>query len=257
MEKEYYQLEETIKSQVGKGIAYYIENPGNWGDGLIRHGTLKFFEERGISYKPMPRLNKKAWIIPSIQGGVVIHAGGGGWVKQWGHSGIYVQKMARRFRGIVLPSTFDSPVSIPNTTYFCRDQFESQANVPQALFCHDMAFFIGNDFTSSEAPSKGKGYFFRTDIESTQKIKIPQGNIDLSLKGTHETNVAPLFEELSKYSEIHTDRLHISIAGCLLGREVHLYSNCYFKNRAIYQTSIKGNFPNCFFHEITDESIEL
>ena len=38
---------------------YYFPNPGNWGDGLIRAGTLRFFETHGFQVEgvfPHPEL---------------------------------------------------------------------------------------------------------------------------------------------------------------------------------------------------------
>jgi len=72
---------------------------------------------------------------------------------------------------------------------------------------------------------------------------------DISLKGSHLSSVYPFIDSIAKYGIIHTDRLHVAIAGCLLGLEVHLYPNSYFKNKAVYLSSIEGYYDNVFFHE--------
>jgi hypothetical protein len=41
----------------------------------------------------------------------------------------------------------------------------------------------------------------------------------------------------------------VAIAACLLGRELHLHPGGYFKNRAVFRSSIEGRFPNAHFHE--------
>ena len=114
-----------------------------------------------------------------------------------------------------------------------------------------MAFYIGKQNFSKEN-GNGKGYFFRTDKESANKIKIPSGNNDISLSGNHHSDITLLFEEINRFSVIHTDRLHVAISACLLEKEVHLYCGAYFKNRAVYMSSMKDNFDNLYFHEEFD-----
>jgi len=151
----------------------------------------------------------------------------------------------------VLPSTFESEYLIDNTTFFCRDQYQSQENMPNAAFCHDMAFFIGEEFTNGQK-GIGKGYFFRNDPESANQIMIPTENNDISQKGNYKSDVAPFFEEINKFEIVYTDRLHVSIAACLLKKEVHLYQGAYFKNHAIYLSSLKDNFDNIHFHDTNE-----
>lgn len=55
-----------------------------------------------------------------------------------------------------------------------------------------------------------------------------------------------LLGHVARFSVIHTDRTHGAIAGALMGREVHLYPNAYFKNRAIYEHSLH-HFPHVSF----------
>jgi hypothetical protein len=194
--------------------------------------------------------NKKDWIIPLLRGGTVIYGGGGAWCKLWDHSR-HVNILKRRFKVIVLPSTYELSYSIPNTIFFCRDRFESKQNMPNAIFCHDMAFYIGKEFLQNGKGS-GKGFFFRYDQESSNRIKIPSCNNDISLKGNHLKEVSPFFDEINRFAVIYTDRLHVSIAACLLRKEVHLYPGSYFKNKAVYMSSMKDYFKNIYFHEECD-----
>lgn len=92
---------------------------------------------------------------------------------------------------------------------------------------------------------------FRTDKEATG-IEIPAGNFDLSSIYFHW--VAPeMFARLAsrdflaiadRYDEIRTNRLHVGIAGALLGKRVVLHDNSYGKNRAVWEYSLAGRFPN-------------
>lgn len=92
---------------------------------------------------------------------------------------------------------------------------------------------------------------FRTDKERTD-IRLPFGNMDISKLfkcGTEAPGPALcatrlIFRFIDQYEEVRTNRLHVAIAGALLGKRVKLYPNSYFKNSAIYSFSIKDRFPN-------------
>ena len=92
---------------------------------------------------------------------------------------------------------------------------------------------------------------FRTDKERTN-IRRPVGNVDLSklLKYGVDTpeeafrTTQVVFRFVNQYDEIRTNRLHVAIAGALLGKVVKFYSNSYFKNKAVYDFSMKDHFPN-------------
>lgn len=236
-----------LREECGKRPVYYVPNSGNWGDGLIRHGTRKFFSDIDLKYKEMTTI-KKDWRFPVLRGGVVIYGGSGAWCKYYNYGEYYVSRFSRRFRVIVLPSTYESNYSLPRTVFFRRDHFESMTNMPDSVFCHDMAFFIGKEF-NREGMNDGVGFFFRTDVETANKIKLPYSNMDISAKGNHLSDVSGFFAAINDFSIIHTDRLHVGIAACLLNKEVHLYPNSYFKNRAVFHSSIQGYFDNVHFHE--------
>ncbi len=156
-------LENVLKEECARGEVYYFANPGNQGDGLIRAGTVRFFEDIGLDYKELRGAKKRRWALPYLNGGTLIYGGGGAWCDRWTCGRDVVSKLHRRFKIIVLPSTYEQCFSIPNTLFFCRDRFESKKNMPSATFCHDMAFYLGKQ----ELPASngcGKGYFFRTDV---------------------------------------------------------------------------------------------
>ncbi|NRA39222.1 MAG: hypothetical protein HRU15_13840 [Planctomycetes bacterium] len=253
MRDEFKSLEEAIKDKCGRSKIYYLPNNGNWGDALIRHGTLKFFDDINLNYKELDvdgckKLKKRNRTPLFSKRNTLIYGGGGAWCKLWDFSK-RITKLQKRFNHvIVLPSTYELPYSIPNTSFFRRDMFESKENMPNAPFCHDMAFYIGKHFFQN-IDSHGKGYFFRSDKESANRIKIPSCNVDISAKGNHLSDVSPFFEEINRYAVIHTDRLHVAIAACLLEKETHVYPGSYFKNLALYKSSMAGHYENIFFHE--------
>lgn len=92
---------------------------------------------------------------------------------------------------------------------------------------------------------------FRTDCEATA-IGLPKHNYDLSVAFAYGTATpylvllacVHLLRLVGACRQLCTDRLHIAIAGALLGREVLFYANNYYKNQAIYDFSIKERFPN-------------
>jgi len=247
MNEEFLKLGDILKDKCGYNPVYYYPNPGNWGDGLIRYGTHKFFNDIGLKIKEL----KRPWLFPLNKNGTVIYGGGGGWCDYWNSAKNVVSKFQKKCQVIVLPSTYGLAYSIPNTFFFSRDKFQSQKNMPGSIFCHDMAFYIGKEF-SSKNKGDGKGYFFRTDRESANKIDIPESNNDLSLKGRFLTKPHKFFEEINKFKKIYTDRLHVSIAACLLEKEVHLYPGGYFKNFDLCRSSMENCFHNVYFHKNFD-----
>jgi hypothetical protein len=104
---------------------------------------------------------------------------------------------------------------------------------------------------SKELPRRGVGDFFRTDIEKTD-INLPEGNVDASLAFNFGVTspiksgftVFHLFHFLDKFDAINTNRLHLAIAGALLGKKVHLSSNSYYKCRAVFEHSLRERYPN-------------
>jgi exopolysaccharide biosynthesis predicted pyruvyltransferase EpsI len=247
LKQEFRLLAEELKKICNGAPVYYLPNDGNWGDALIRHGTLKFLREECIDFTELPSNGRLAWLKARILRGTLIYGGGGGWCKLWDHSIALLTKRKDLFRNIVvLPSTYEKEYQLSNTIFYCRDRFESQHAMPKALFCHDMAFYLGKQDSTE---GKGTGYFFRTDPERSGQIALPKNNYDISIEGYYLSEYAPFFKQISRYAIIHTDRLHVGIAACLLGRELHLYAGKYFKNRATFFSSIENNFESVHFHD--------
>jgi CDP-glycerol glycerophosphotransferase len=246
MAPEFERLAQTLKSVGARRPVYFLPGLGNWGDGLIRAGTLKFFDEIGLEYIETAHVSRgKRW-LPWKRKGSLIYGGGGGWCNFWSQGLVTMERISHLFEEVVvLPSTFELTVDLPRVHLFCRDQFESRQHAPAATFCHDMAFCLGpQDYPAGS----GTGWFLRTDKESAHRLPIGAGNRDLSVEGTHLSPPEPFFAAVAQYAAIHTDRLHVAIATCLLGRELHLYPGGYFKNRALFRSSIEGRFPNAHFH---------
>ena len=90
----------------------------------------------------------------------------------------------------------------------------------------------------------------RVDSERSD-IRLPRYNVDLSklLKcGRQSPELAArasrmMFESLNRYEQINTNRLHVAVAGALLGKRVCFYPNSYHKCRSVYDYSMQGKFP--------------
>ena len=253
MQKEFSQLAQVILDPSRRRPYYYMNNRGNWGDGLIRQGTLKFFHDIGFHYYELSVRKGSVfrlfeYYLPLVIKGTLIYGGGAGWTNFWPRSYKIMNNIASSYRQvIVLPSTYEKRSEFANIIYFCRDRFESLDTIPEAKFCHDMAFYLERE---SAGKGSGEGVFFREDIERSGKFPIPPENVDISAQGNHLTPVGPFFEAIDQYQAIHTDRLHVAIAGCLLKKEVHLYPGGYFKNKAVFRSSMQGTFDNIQFHEL-------
>lgn len=97
---------------------------------------------------------------------------------------------------------------------------------------------------------------FRSDVEKSD-ISVPKANFDITGKFAFYDFSEPLVHEVSyrllsyllKFDVINTNRLHVCIAGALLGKKVNFYSNNYYKNISVYNYSIKDRFSNVKMHD--------
>lgn len=106
-------------------------------------------------------------------------------------------------------------------------------------------------FTKKRVTSKSL-HAFRDDVERTTE-NLGKENIDV----TALINLNPAMDSfelvretthrilrfLNQFSEINTNRLHVAIAGALLGKQVNFYGNAYHKNESVYHYSMQGKYP--------------
>ncbi|MFO7902523.1 MAG: polysaccharide pyruvyl transferase family protein [Pirellulaceae bacterium] len=94
---------------------------------------------------------------------------------------------------------------------------------------------------------------FRTDEEAAG-WDIPDDNFDASAffssadgrygEADAIQSGGTFVRYINQFSVLNTDRLHVGIAGALLGKQVNLYVNDYFKINAVYEVSMRQRFPN-------------
>jgi len=217
-----------------------MANPGNLGDALIRRGTIAYFREIGLTYEEVK-------MPPQKKVGTFIYGGGGAWCKNWNNSRHVFATLTRARKIVVLPSTYAirSPLyEEKKIKFFCRDNLDSLNYCPNAIYHQDMAFYLWGSM--KPIIGRGVGHFMRTDKESSKLFKRHKENRDISLWGKTYSDTEGFINTINKYREIHTDRLHVAIVACMLGKKLYFYEGNYFKNRAIYESRLKGNFDVTF-----------
>lgn len=244
-------LAKEIRLVSGKGQVYYLANPGNWGDALIRHSTLKFFNDYKIPFTEINLTNRNQLIklVLNIKPKILIYGGGGGWCQNWDIGFPIIKKKLKFFNKVlVLPSTYEKEYYLRKTTFYRRDNYESKQNMPNSFFCHDMAFYFTPAIAKSK-PANREAYFFRTDKEGRNLGLCIGDNFDLTKDKNHLDSILPFIKILSNYEIINTDKLHIAILAAKLDKRVNFYSGNYFKNKAVYLSSMKPYFPKVTFIE--------
>jgi len=224
--------------------------PGNYGDSLIWHGTKILLNKLNISENYVEIDTPKSSDILFIDGG-------GNFVDYYSDVREFLNKKYDLYREIViLPHTIfgDKQIDILNNlsgdvTVFCREKISFDFIKQHLLrgnvyLWHDCAFY--NDFQKSQ---DGKGVLnaFRKDKESILG-SIPNINEDISYNGYATKPLDEFINYLEQYEEINTDRLHVAICATLLGKKVNLFPNLYYKNKAVFDYSLR-RFPNVSFKE--------
>jgi exopolysaccharide biosynthesis predicted pyruvyltransferase EpsI len=224
--------------------------PGNYGDSLIWHGTKKLLSSLDISGRNVdissPKFNDVLFID-----------GGGNLVDYYSDVRDFLIKKSSLYKEIViLPHTIfgDKKIEVLNNissdlTVFCREKvsakfLENKLTHGKVYLWHDCAFY--NEFVQIPGGSDTLNAF-RSDIESVLSKK-PESNKDVSYNGYATKPLNELIKVLQKYAQVNTDRLHIAINATLLGKQVKLFPNSYYKNKAVFDYSLK-RFPNISFVE--------
>ena len=240
-------LKQFLEKYRGAKVDFY-RFPGNYGDSLIWHGTKILLNELNITENYVeidsPKINNALFID-----------GGGNFVDYYSDVRNFLIKKHDLYREIViLPHTIfgDKQIDTLNNlfgdiTVFCREKisfnFVKQNFLKGNIYLwHDCAFY--NNF-SKFPDGIGMLNAFRKDRESVLD-SIPESNYDLSYNGYATKPLDELINSLKQYEEINTDRLHIAICATLLGKRVNLFPNSYYKNKAVFDYSLR-NFQNISF----------
>jgi len=254
-----------LQAKYSKKKIIYFPNPGNAGDRLIVYGTLEVFKKANLDWDFYDK-NK------NYKNQLLFYAGGGNLVGLYRDCKAFINRFKNNNELVILPHTIkDEDLLLSNLgnniTFFCRERksfeyvnkvFKYKENV---YLSKDLAFYIPTSILDKyKSNGKGTCNLLRLDGEKTN-IKIPSDNIDLSItvlpKGPTRwlcndpkdiENISDkIFKYISNYETVITNRLHLAIAGALIGKKVIFYANSYYKNEAVYNYSIKNKYPNVEF----------
>lgn len=252
--EEYDKLETHIRTMANGRKIIFAPSYGNWGDALILKGTLQFLADRKIEFTVIPRAKIdqiREGISPAgltLGDAILLSCGGGSWCKNFHGNRDFVQRNASLFaHTIVMPSTFELPAisgGSNRVSYIARDKYDSLETIPDALFCHDMAFYVSLPGSIEVASTASVGYFMREDSEKSGSAKSLGHGYDISLVGNQNSKITPFFHILNGYDKIITDRMHVAIAGAMLGKQVELYAGDYFKAPAVHRSSNEQNYDS-------------
>lgn len=253
---EFSQLLKAIKERSSntQGIDYF-PSPGNWGDSLINAGASQILGAGKIDVHPMTR-NQMYESDPEQQKGrLALVGGGGGWNRNWPTTASFANDVAERYHHvIVLPSSFDPRLveGFPrsNTTLVSR---AAGASATIADFvCHDLAFYLQVNPTPPVEEIPYPLICLRRDKERNHSSVSPDRNCDISLLGSAENSHFGFLSLVERFGQIYTDRLHVAIAGAILGKQVVLLDGNYGKNAGVHSLSFANNYPNVALAEWSD-----
>lgn len=256
---EFQALAESIADLGRNRKIYFIPSPGNWGDALINAGTVQFLNSIECAYIECQRSDLLTELSRSsereILDALIIIGGGGGWCETWSSTRTFVCDISSKVsQVVVLPTTYDlEPMegTGANVVYFARDLEISSRRLPEAMFCHDMAFFLELD-VPMESALLPRIVALRVDRERSTQARNFEFSVDMSLLGDAFSSVLPLFQIINRFERVVSDRLHIAIAGCLLGKDVTLLPGIYPKSQSVYASSMRENYPHSRFVEWED-----
>ncbi|MDM0073090.1 polysaccharide pyruvyl transferase family protein [Variovorax sp. J2P1-59] len=92
---------------------------------------------------------------------------------------------------------------------------------------------------------------FRCDDEKNKKLSAPRRLVnDLSIMaslgaGTYDDSLRSakrFLQIIDLYDVVTTDRLHVGIASCLMGKKVILHNNNYYKLQGVFEKSMAGRY---------------
>jgi CDP-glycerol glycerophosphotransferase len=253
---EFQALADSIAHLSKNRKIYFVPSPGNWGDALINAGTHQFFDFFDFKYEVILRseLMTKLTQVPEVDvlDALIIVGGGGGWCETWSSTRSFVHEISLRVtKVVVLPTTYDLEAiegTGENVVFFARDMTLSRSRIAQAKFCHDMAFFLSVD-VPRESVLLPRVVALRIDKERSTQAETFDFSVDMSLLGDAFSSVLPLFQIINRFERVVSDRLHIAIAGCLLGKDVTLLPGIYPKSHGVYSASMCDNYPDSRFSE--------
>ncbi len=246
------------------GRCLWMPNGGNLGDNLIAAATIQRFERARLPWTFIR--GQRRSVGPRD---VLVFGGGGSLVAHYaGGVQCVASLLALGAPVVVLPQTANGHESfwrgVSTVTVFCRDaaslahmrQFGHLASWPADDLAVDLDL-TQDPLATVQAlrqslATQGRERVleaFRSDPEAARPQ--PEGALDISACAYPPlTSTASIYGSacaflavLATYTEIRTDRLHVAIAGGLLGVPTLLLEDRYGKNRGVFEASLQHRFP--------------
>lgn len=238
-------LEPTIKQY---DSVDYLVFSGNYGDDLIHAGFCRLFDDLDIDTRDIDEYDEPKRDTLFVNGG-------GNLVPYYRAVSSFLVKHADAYENVViLPHTIYGNRAVEAINGMSADVVVFGRDLVSVNFCMenvDARVHIGYDgaFFNDLGENGGEGVLkcFRKGIES-KYLYIPDGNQDISSGDGGVRNLTDWLDVISAHEQIHTDRLHVAIAGALMEKDVMLYPNRYFKNKAVFDYSL-AEFPNVEFSD--------
>lgn len=231
---------DVFEPLVGKRIGFIISY-GNVGDDLIHMATIQLLAEYGIS-----------WTVQDPAGPVeddveeLVFSGGGNMGRRYQNNwDLRGQALKLGLPMTILPQTYNSPEDRPYKRVYVRERM-SMKYCPGATLAPDLA--LGLDYSTDMLPSKRLGVFRRRDAERTSRNRWFFRDPAKRCSTPEE-----YLELAARYERIVTDRLHFAISGLIVGRDVTILPNAYFKNEAMYEMWLKD--LGCHFSPVLNRSV--
>lgn len=235
----------------------YLANHGNIGDMLIHKSTMILFSKFNIKINIINNAKQNSEIL--------FVSGGGNLIKKYSYLLNHLKRVIDDYDEVImLPHTYNGNDVISflksnqqKVRIICRELYSyrilenSGISTSKLFLADDLALCMNLDVF--EMKEIGTLHAFREDIERTNAlithdncdlsmiIKIDNSGFDLEFWNTMnwEEYLNIFIEILASYKVIHTNRLHIAIAAALLDKKVFLYPNSYYKNKGVYQFSLR------------------
>jgi len=248
---------EFLKSYKDKKIIY-LPNPGNRGDAIIAHGAFTIFDKIGLNYELCSKPTNYEY-----KNELLFFGGGGNLIGLYKDCLRFLKRNIHNNKIVLLPHTIENQDNLikrldNNVKVICRELKSYQyvhsliQHKENVFISKDMAFYINNIDEYKKRKGIGTINCFRVDAEKTD-ILIPQNNKDIvnefvlnynrplfPFKEEIISNSRSVFNYLSQYEIINTNRLHVAISGALLGKKVRFWPNSYWKNKEMYEYCLKG-----------------
>ena len=179
-------------------------------------------ERQKYTFKKFPprkkwELNHEAMARFAQGHDLAVISGGGSWATSFSGTRGLATALLRYYKKVaVLPHSYELPPVAGDVAYYCRDRDDSRQSISDALFCHDMAFYLE---PTSREPMMDVGYFFRGDRESKFKLNRVPDNVDVSRLGNELSDPDGLFDIVGRYERVRDGSVARRYCGCAVGTD--------------------------------------